>query len=144
MGPRCVTPRHALEELLTQHASLRAMMDRCDQLADELDAGGDSPQPLMRAVAQLRVAFQAHNVFEEQMLRPILREEDAFGDVRVDHMVSDHVAEHRAIQGRLADGPTAELRASIAQLRDHLDAEERHFLSRRIVREDLVIVEGGG
>ena len=59
-------------------------------------------------------------------------------------MVSDHVAEHHAIQGRLAGGPTAELRTSIAQLRAHLDAEEHHFLSGRFVHEGLVVVEGGG
>ena len=49
MCPRYVTPREALDELLTQHASLRAMMERCDRLADELDAGSDSPQALLRS-----------------------------------------------------------------------------------------------
>ena len=138
-----MTPLHALDELLTQHESLRVMMDRCDQLADELDAGSESPLPLMRAVAQLRSAFETHNRFEEQVLRPILQDTVAFGDLRVERMVSDHVAEHRAMLGRLG-GPTAELRGSIASLRDHLDTEERHFLSRRVVRDDLVVVESGG
>ena len=137
------TPSKLLAELVHQHQALRAMMDRCEQLADELDAGRAQASEVTREIAKLRVAFDAHNRFEEQLLRPVLRELDAFGDVRIDQMVDDHVQEHRTIRGGL-DGPTAELRASLYELRAHLAAEERYFLSSRILRDDLITLEGSG
>ena len=139
-----MTPKEVLDQLMKQHSTLRAMMDQCDQLADELDAGRGSSSVLLREVSRLRLAFEAHNKFEESVLRPILREADAFGEVRIDRMVADHVGEHRAMRDRLVDGPTGELRATVATLRDHLETEERYFLSPRIVRDDLVVLEGGG
>ena len=137
------TPSKLLQELTHQHEALRAMMDRCEQLADELDAGHASPGDLTREVTKLRVAFDAHNKFEEHLLRPVLRELDAFADVRIEQMIADHIGEHRAIRRQL-DGPTAELRASLYELRAHLAAEERYFLSSRVLRDDLVSLEGSG
>ncbi len=137
------SPSRLLAELLQQHTALRAMIDRCEQIADELDVGRAQPGDLTREVAKLRVAFDAHNAFEEQLLRPVLREADAFGEVRVEQMVADHVDEHRAMRRQL-DGPTAELRAVLYELRAHLVAEERYFLSSRVLRDDLVSVEGAG
>lgn len=138
------TPSTALKELMAQHAKLREMMDHCEELADEADATGDPPIQLTREVAKLRLAFDAHNAFEEQLLRPVLLEQDAFGGVRIDHMIEQHVGEHRAIRGRLHSWVTEELREVIANLRAHLDAEERYFLSARVLRDDLVSVEGAG
>jgi iron-sulfur cluster repair protein YtfE (RIC family) len=137
------SPSAVLAELVKQHADLRATMDECEHVADELDRGRGQLADLTRIVAELRSAFDAHNRFEEQLLRPVLREVDAFGDVRIDHMVADHVDEHRAMRRQL-DGPTAELRATLYELRAHLVAEERYFLSSRVLHDDLVTLEGAG
>jgi hemerythrin HHE cation binding domain-containing protein len=134
----------ALAELLAQHDEIRRMMHRCELLADELDASKIEPGDLLREVARLRVAFDVHNKFEEQLLRPILRDADAFGEVRVDRMIDDHVGEHRAMRVGLGSAVTTELRATLQKLRDHLAAEERYFLSPKVMRDDLVTVEGGG
>jgi hypothetical protein len=134
----------ALSELLAQHDQLRTMIDRCEQLADELDAGRGSVEVLGREIVRLRLAFDHHNKVEESELRPLLRDSGAFGDVRIDRMVSEHIEEHRAMGQRFNNGPTAELRGTLAMLREHLATEERYFLSTRIVRDDLVVVEGGG
>jgi iron-sulfur cluster repair protein YtfE (RIC family) len=138
------TPSKLLSELLAQHDGLRAIMDRCEQLADELDAGRGSPAALTREIAKLRIAFEAHNKFEEQLLRPVLREMDAFGDVRVERMFSDHISEHRAMRQQLGSETTNALRSVIDSLRVHLESEERYFLSSKVLRDDLVTVEGGG
>jgi hypothetical protein len=137
-------PSRALAELAAQHDILRGMMDRCEQLADELDAGRMGPLQLTREVARLRLAFDAHNRFEEQLLRPVLLATDSFGEVRVEHMVEEHVGEHRAIRIQLGSDATADLRAVISSLRAHLDAEERYFLTARVLRDDLVTLEGAG
>jgi hypothetical protein len=134
-----MTPGQALGELADQHAKLRDLMGRCEELADALDAERIAPDPLLRAVGRLRLAFDAHNRFEEELLRPVLLDAEWLGAVRVSRMVEDHAEEHRAIRQQLGSAPTAELRAVIAGLRAHLDDEERTFLSGRVLRDDLGI-----
>jgi len=79
-------------------------------------------------------------VFEERLLRPVLLDHEWLGAVRVSRMVEDHVAEHRAMGHQLSAiaTPTSELRAVVASLRAHLDAEEGYFLSSKVLRDDLV------
>ena len=126
------TPSRALAELKSQHDALRTMMDRCEELATKLDAGVDDPLSLAREVARLRVAFEAHNTFEEQLLRPVLRGTDAFAEVRIERMVEDHVGEHRAMGEQLTATETTALRDVFETLRAHLEAEERYLLSARV------------
>ena len=135
--PIKLTPRHALDELAIQHAMLRDLIGHCDELADQVDAGTGDAAALVGEVARLRAALDAHNRFEEQILHPQLIDADWSGAVRVARMVEDHVEEHRAMQRGLGGAPTAELRGVLASLRDHLAAEERHFLSRKVLRDDL-------
>lgn len=137
-------PRKLLAELLSQHEELRAIMDRCEELADELDAGAADPLALTREVAKLRQAFDAHNKFEEQLLRPVLRELDAGGGVRIDRMVADHVGEHRAMHAKLGNETTNALRSTIDALRVHLDGEERYFLSAKVLHGSTLSVDHGG
>jgi|SoiMetStandDraft_2_1073263.scaffolds.fasta_scaffold514790_2 iron-sulfur cluster repair protein YtfE (RIC family) len=141
---RKLTPSRALAELKAQHDALRGMMDRCVELADALDAGQVGPLQLTREVARLRLAFEAHNKFEEQLLRPVLLGNDAFAEVRIDRMVEDHVGEHRAMRMRLETTETSALRDVVETLRAHLDAEERYLLSARVLRDDVVTIEGTG
>lgn len=133
--PRVVDPDILLDALVEQHDALRAMIDGCDKLADELEPGLGDPQELTRAVARLRVAFDAHNKFEEQLLRPMLRQLDASGEVRIERMVAEHIDEHRAVRERLADGPLGLLRDALDQMRLHLQAEERYFLASRVLSD---------
>lgn len=134
-------PKKLLGELLAQHDELRAIMDRCEELADQFDLGRDAAIALTSEVARLRIAFDAHNKFEEQLLRPVLREIDAFGDVRVERMFHDHVGEHRAMGLQLGDATTNALRAAIDSLRVHLQAEERYFASSKVLRGDVAGLE---
>jgi hypothetical protein len=141
-----LTPSRTLAELVSQHDALRSMMDTCEGLADELDRDPNAdPTPLVREIARLRVAFEAHNKFEEQLLRPVLLEHDVHGSVRVERMVEDHVHEHRAIDAQLGSPATtpvaAMLRDVIETLRAHLDAEERYLLTARVLRDDLVTID---
>jgi len=137
-------PSKLLAELMRQHDGIRAIMDRCEELADQLDIGKGDPGLLAREVSNLRVAFDAHNKFEEQLLRPVLHELDAFGDVRVERMFIDHVGEHRAMRLQLGDGTTNALRSALDSLRVHLQSEERYFMSSKVLRDDLVRIENAG
>ena len=137
-------PSHILAELIAQHDGLRTMMDRCDELADDLDVRDGDPANLIREIAKLRIAFDAHNKFEEALLRPVLLAEDPFGPIRVDRMVEDHLHEHAAMRARLASPATIGLRDVIETLRAHLDAEERYLLTAKVLRDDTVTIEGAG
>jgi len=132
-------PSRVLAELAGQHATLHDMIDRCEELADALDADRIAPHVLLREVARLRLALDAHNQYEEQLLPPLLLDTDWLGAVRVSRMVESHIVEHREMKGRLGSMlvPSSELRATLASLRAHLDSEERDFLSKRVLRDDL-------
>jgi iron-sulfur cluster repair protein YtfE (RIC family) len=132
------TPSQALATLSTQHAELREMIARCEDLADGLDAGHVEPSQLLREVATLRSAFDTHNRFEERVLHPVLLDADWSGAVRIARMVEDHVEEHRSMRRDLDATASSELRAVLANLRVHLDSEERYFLNKKVLRDDLV------
>jgi hypothetical protein len=136
-------PHKLLGELLAQHDELRAIMDRCEELADQFDAGQGDALALTGEVARLRAAFDAHNRFEEQLLRPVLREIDAFSDVRIERMFHDHVGEHRAMGMQLGDATTNALRSVIDSLRVHLQAEERYFASSKVLRDEVASLAAG-
>jgi iron-sulfur cluster repair protein YtfE (RIC family) len=140
-GGRKYTPSRALAELKAQHDALRGMMERCEELADALDAGRTGPVQLTRELARLRAAFVAHNEFEEALLRPVLLGTDGLAEVRIDRMVDDHVGEHRAMRARLDATETNALRDAIETLRAHLDAEERYLLTAQVLRDDVATVE---
>jgi len=120
-----MTVKQALAKVASQHEALRARMDHCTELADEVEKQGSSPDKLAQELAELRGAFERHNRFEEDMLRPILR--TIVETLRVDGIASAHVAEHRELDHRFSDSPLGELRTTIAMLRDHLAEEEAHF-----------------
>jgi iron-sulfur cluster repair protein YtfE (RIC family) len=132
------TPSHALAKLSAQHDGLRDMIARCEELAGCLDNGDLEPAQLLGEVVALRRAFDAHNQFEEQLLRPMLLDVDWSGPVRVSRMIEDHVSEHRSMRRDLDATTTSELRAVLANLRAHLAFEERYFLTKKVLRDDLV------
>lgn len=134
-----MTPGQALGALVDQHAKLRDMMDRCEELADALDAERIAADPLLREVGRLRLAFDAHNKFEEELLRPVLLDAEWLGAVRVSRMIEEHAQEHRSMRQQLGSAPTSDLRAVIATLRAHLADEERTFLTGRVLRDDLAL-----
>ncbi len=129
-----MTPFGTKAELIAQHDALRGLMTRCEQLADEVDLSRGDPNTLMHEIVRLREAFDAHNVFEERILRPVLLELDSHGAARVERMVEDHVNEHAELRARLNSPVTAELRDVIETLRAHLEAEERYLLSAQVLR----------
>ena len=119
-------PDGSLAELSEQHASLNEMMDRCETLADALDAGTADAAQVLREVSRLRAAFDAHNKFEERLL-PVLLEAEL--RARAARIAEAHIAEHRSMRHQLGSPTTSQLRSVISTLRAHLDAEQRSFES---------------
>lgn len=135
------TTARAVKELEAQHAALRGMMQRCLELADALDAGHCGPTQLLREVERLRLAFEAHNRFEESLLGPLLKAE--LSETRAEVVEHAHVTEHRALRMKLASGvgtsASRELRVVIEELGLHLDREEELLdAARHLVAADSV------
>jgi iron-sulfur cluster repair protein YtfE (RIC family) len=137
------SPSKVLNELLSQHDVIRGLIQRCGELLDAADSDPSQVEQLVLAVARLRWAVESHNRVEEQLLSPVLREADAFGQQRVEHMVEAHRQEHAHIGERLDTPVIDSLRQTLGLLREHLETEERYFLTSRVLRDDLVTVEGG-
>ena len=135
--PSHMTSSQLLAALSRQHADLRERIARCEQHADDYEAGQQEPTQKLQEVTALRAAFDEHNQFEERALRPVLLDTEWLGAVRVSRMVEDHVEEHRAIRREFDPRTAYELRAVLTSLRAHLDAEERYLLTRKVLRDDL-------
>lgn len=132
----------AIKELDAQHAALRGMMERCLELADALDAGRCGPMQLLREVERLRLAFDAHNRFEETLLGPILKAQ--LMDGRAEAIEHAHVTEHRSLRTKLANNigtpASRDLRSVIEALQTHLDHEEEMLRTTRgLVAVDPVL-----
>jgi hypothetical protein len=124
----------AREALLAQHARLRALLRQTADVLVQHAAPGDA---LEEQVHLVRQAFDEHNHIEERVLRPLLAASGQWGQVRVDHMLREHVAEHAAFDAFLAcpiDQIGEGLPEFLAQVEAHICAEEDIFLNAAILR----------
>jgi hypothetical protein len=119
--------------LLTQHNEIR------EEITAALRAFSTDPvdQPaLQKALQRLVVFLRHHNATEEEALRTVLPELDAFGEVRKGVMISDHMAEHEDLHATLtAAGETADkarITAMLDRLLGHMEHEENLFLSAKL------------
>ncbi len=98
-------------ELQRQHAHLRALLDRCDELLTATAEGTVDAEALAKAVRVIAVALAEHHAFEEAHLA----------------LVGDdprHVSHHAALALGLDDPSVRALAAVLRDLRDHLRRED--------------------
>ena len=137
-------PSELLRTLMRQHADIRSLLEGCERLA-----GAGASDELDRCMFELAATVEAHNRVEERLLPRALGEADAFGDERIDRMVKSHRAEHAAMVASLRSprqvraGPGF-ISALAGELRRHMDTEERLFLNARVLRDDVVAIDGFG
>lgn len=136
----------AREALLAQHDRLRRVFDDARRLAARVLDTGSPAEELRDRLHLIRGLLGEHNEHEAQLLRPILAQDFAWGQARIDRMVEEHLAEHAEILAALT-GPDREVAARVDDvvelLEAHMEAEERTFLSRGVLRDDIVSIEGG-
>lgn len=139
-------PSQVLKRLLDQHHGLRKLLDEVEHRAAMIDVFR-----LRGALVKLRSALEEHNRDEEAVLRPMLPDADAWGSVRLETMLAEHAAEHaallRVVEAALGSRDREAISRSTAvvgELRAHMDAEERGFLSDRVLRDDAVTIDPMG
>lgn len=124
------------QELLQQHAALRALAERAADVAQRARGDGAALLELRGLLAQLGEDVARHNAFEERELHEILLNLDAWGPHRDQLMDLRHAAEHAAIvrairnasSSRTAGAVAVRTRAVLRRLATHIDREEREFL----------------
>jgi hypothetical protein len=138
-------PSQARTRLLAEHDQLREVLARAERIAADALSGVAAPGQLHEILQLCRDLFAAHNASEELVLAPILLRDLAWGQARVDRMFDEHRAEHAEIRAALT-GSDLVVAKRVAELRElveaHMAAEERTFLSRGVLRDDPVSIEG--
>jgi iron-sulfur cluster repair protein YtfE (RIC family) len=136
--------------ILAEHEGLRGELRDLETGLDTLAlADGPSQQVVHGKFKHLLESFLRHIEHEERILRPVLKDIDAWAAQRVAHMDAEH-KEQRAQVLHLAglfpqaapDKWVAEVRAFVARLREDMAAEERDSLDPRLLRDDVIVIDG--
>jgi hypothetical protein len=133
-------------ELTAQHTNLRRMIEEARMLAhDSQPTSGE----LRARVEELYETLREHNRCEEDLLRGILANIDAWGPAREEVMREHHVKEHREL-GMALTAPDTLSEEGIAcgtllgildRILEHMAHEERTFLNESLLHDHGVVVE---
>ena len=143
-----MSPSEIRDELLEQHASLRAMIEDVRWVAGRARESDGMPGELHDHVRRLALAFRAHNRREEEVLKGFLVTVDAWGPVREEIMSEEHVAEHVELYAALVDMnmtsrsaiAAGALAAGLDRVLDHMAREEIAYLGEDVLRDDGVMM----
>jgi iron-sulfur cluster repair protein YtfE (RIC family) len=143
-------PSEVRRRVLADHERLRRDVEQIESFAREILEGLRMPISALRAKAKDLVArLRAHMQWEESYLLPALREADAWGAERAEHLVRDHREQRDRLDfvvERLDDSTRpAELVAQdvvhlVDLLCEDMLVEEQEFLDERVLRDDIVAI----
>ena len=143
-------PSQVRKIILDEHFIIRRIFAELDTLVQtaETDLAGTPISALLDKISEFTGFFLKHIALEERILRPALKNIDAWGDVRVDQMDQEHQeqrAEIAALSARLEKGLTPELvkdiRAFINEIRQDVSSEERDCLNPDVLKDDIISVD---
>jgi hypothetical protein len=135
------------DELLSQHANLRQIIDEVHRSAGVGSAGAGTDVEVAAHVVRLARMLREHNRREEALLRGVLGSVDAWGPVREEIMNEEHVAEHEELGAALCSataGPGVGMTGAalidlLERVLEHMAREERIFLDADVLREDAIL-----
>ena len=138
--------------ILDEHTILRNVLEDIEDSLGEMTRR--VPGAVRRLRASLRTfqdAFLRHLSHEETVLRPLLKDVDAWGPARVETMDEEHRTQRAAIAelSRLAldqdvDGTIQHIEEFVRRLRADMDGEEQHALSEEVLRDDIIVIDTFG
>lgn len=99
-----------VDELLRQHAHLRALLERCDAILEDVEDGLIDAEALTAAAAAMARALVDHHAYEE-----------AHATLAADER---HHAQHAALALGLDDPSVRALAAVLRDLREHMRHED--------------------
>jgi iron-sulfur cluster repair protein YtfE (RIC family) len=130
---------NARKLLMSQHEAIRASLAECVGIAKRVRAADSSELELEMALELMRAKVYDHNLTESELIRPLLASTQRWGDLLIDRMIEEHLAEHVAmwtVLNQPAIVVALELDELAAELDAHMAAEERTFIA--VLRPDLI------
>jgi hypothetical protein len=135
---------------LAEHDALRGLYDGIEQVADSVLAG----EPVEDSFFRERCRALRDRVLQEMdaelaELGPVLRDADAFGDVRHEQLRGNHEAQRDAVLSALGDaGKRSALelaglvKALLPVLRGRMSEQERSALDADVLKDDPIDIAG--
>ncbi|NNL67957.1 MAG: hypothetical protein HKP30_17040 [Myxococcales bacterium] len=144
-------PSEVRRHVLSDHAHLRERLTRIVRYAGAVVRGGSAPAGVLRMEGEALLEFmEQHMSYEDQHLVPILREADAWGDVREERFAAEHREQRELLAYALAqlvepsrpERVVAQMLLDLAELLEKdMHEEEAAFLDPRIVRDDPITID---
>jgi len=136
---------HARTLLITQHDAIRTSLGTCLEIAKRLRTDDADEAELELALERMRADVYQHNLSETELIRPLLVQGQRWGELLIGRMLEEHLAEHVAmwaVMEQPARVVAFELEELAEDLDAHMAAEERTFLARDVLREDVISRHG--
>jgi DUF438 domain-containing protein len=129
-------PSEIRKELLGQHAELRRKMESARRSA--------TARELHRALVEISELLRSHNLREEELMTDVFPTLDAWGMIRAEVMVGEHIDEHRELWETLlattatSDAAAARRKANelFDRVLEHMEREEKVFLTEEVLSDD--------
>ncbi|MGK5082034.1 hemerythrin domain-containing protein [Bdellovibrionota bacterium FG-1] len=128
--------------ILEEHEQLRTKLKAIENLIERKDFGS-----LQNQLRELQFFFLKHIAQEESILRPVLKDLDAWGDVRVERMNAEHAAQRKEIQALdqliLTGKPDKYLepvKKFIEELYCDMASEEKECLHPDVLKDDPISI----
>lgn len=136
-------PSEIRRELLDQHAEIHRRLEVARFAA---------PEDLHGALVRLADYLRVHNLREEELMTDIFPQLDAWGMIRAEVMVGEHLEEHRELWEAVLDTSkttnealaASKTRALCERIHEHMLREEKVFLNEEVLSDDASIDYFGG
>ncbi len=147
MNEHAPRPSEIRRRVLEQHKTIRDRIDAIDEQALAIASDDDGGEGLLSALEDLLGILETHMRFEESVVPDLLREADAWGDVRVGRFHADHCAQRAVIERlRTALSTRGDVECALLALgfgtllRNDIAFEESAFFAEEILRDDPVAI----
>ncbi len=135
-----LAPSVVRQIVLEEHGQIRRKLGKIEDLIQRKDYS-----TLQNAFSELAHFFLKHIQTEEHILRPVLKDLDAWGDVRVDRMNKEH-AEQRVVVGKLDEMVRTkqpaefvpEIQKFVVELYKDMSSEEAECLNPDVLKDDPI------
>lgn len=137
---RSLSPSSVRKIILEEHGQLR---DKLSQVESVME--GKDSNILINAVRELLYFFIKHIANEEQILRPVLKDIDAWGEERVNRMNKEHAQQRQSVnqiekalnKGNLKEVITL-VKKFTSELHVDMTQEEKECLSPDLLKDDPI------
>ena len=144
---RDLAPSEVRERIHADHERIRHLLDHVREHSGTLKAGSDDKAfaALNEHAHNLLDVMLIHIDLEDRILAPALRDTDAFGPVRADRLVSEHVLQRshlrellEAVRARELDAQSLAERmtALVEMVQADMESEEKDLLNQKLLNDE--------